>query len=80
MVICCLTKMLKKIVSVCYNDIRNLGRVGLKLSIYIPAKTQLVHSMVLSHIGYCNAIFYNLPAFLVRKLAEVLYAAVHFVF
>ena len=67
-----------KIVSIC-NNIINLGRIGSKLSIGLPLKTQLVHSMISSHLDYCNAIFYNLPAFLVRKLTKVLYAAVRFV-
>ena len=71
-------KHVNKIVSVCYNNIRNLGRIGSKLS--IPLKTQLVHSMILSHLDYCNAILYNLPAFLLRKLTKVLYAAVRFIF
>ena len=73
-------KHVSKIVSICYNDIyiRNLGRIGSKLSILL--KTQLVHSMILSHLYYCDAIFYNLPAFLVRKLTKLLYAAVCFVF
>ena len=57
--------------------IRNLGRIGLKLS--IPLNTQLVLSMILSHLDYYNAIFYNLPAFFERKLTKVLYAAVRFV-
>ena len=46
---------------------------------YIPLKTQLVHLMILSRLDCCNAIFYNLSAFLVRKLAKVLYAAQRFV-
>ena len=71
-------KHVNKIVPVCCNNIRNLGRIGSKLS--IPLKTQLVHSMILSHLDYCNAILYNLPAFLVRKLTKVLYAAVRFIF
>ena len=36
--------------------------------------------MILSHLDHFNAIFYNLPAFLERKLTKVLYAAVCFVF
>ena len=36
--------------------------------------------MILSHLDYCHAISYNLPALLVRKLTKVLYAAVRFVF
>ena len=35
---------------------------------------------MLSHIDYCNALFYNLPEFLLHKLAKVLYAAVRFIF
>ena len=64
-------KHVKKIVFICYN---NLARIGSKFS--VPLKMQLVHSMILSHLDYCNAIFYNLPAFLVQKLTKVLYAAV----
>ena len=71
-------KHVNNIVSVGYDNIRDLSRISSKLS--IPLKTQLVHSMILSHLDYCNAIFYNLPAFLVQKLTKVLYAAVHFVF
>ena len=41
-------KHVNKIVFVCYNNIRNRGRTGSKLS--IPLKTQLVHSMILSHL------------------------------
>ena len=71
-------KHVNKIVFVCCNNVRNLGRIGSKLS--IPLKTQLVHSMILSHLDYYIAIFYNLPAFLVQKLTKVLFAAVRFVF
>ena len=41
---------------------------------------QLVHSLILSHIDYCNALFYNLPEYLLHKLTKVLYSAVRFIF
>ena len=41
-------------------------------------KLQLIHSMILSHIDYCNALFYNLPETLMKQLTKVLYAAVRF--
>ena len=46
-----------KVVDICYSNIRNLGRIASKLSVQL--KIQLVHSMVLSHLDYCNAIFYG---------------------
>ena len=70
-------KHVNKIVSDSYNNIGNLGRIGSKLSILL--KTQLEHSIILSHLDYCNAIFYILPAFLERQLTKVVYAAVSFV-
>ena len=41
---------------------------------------QPVHSLMLSHIDYCNALFYNVPEYLLHKLTKVLYAAVRFIF
>ena len=36
--------------------------------------------MILSHIDYCNALFYNLPEYLLHKLTKILYSAVGFIF
>ena len=36
--------------------------------------------MILSHLDYCNALFYGLPDYLLNKLTKVLYATVHFAF
>ena len=58
--------------------LRNLGRIASKLT--KPLKIQLVHSLILSHIDYCNALFYNLPEYLLHKLTKVLYSAVRFIF
>ena len=43
-------------------------------------KIQLVHSMILSHLDYCNALFYGLPDYLLHKLNKVSYAAAHFIY
>ena len=71
-------KHVHKVVSTCYANLRNLGRIASKLS--IDLKIQLVHSMILSHIDYCNAFFYDLPEMLLKKLTKVLYAGVRFIF
>ena len=65
-------------VSTCYANLRNLGRIASKLT--KPLKVQLVHFLILSHIDYCNALFYNLPEYLLHKLTKVLYSAVRFIF
>ena len=59
-------KHVHKVVCTCYANLRNLGRIASKLS--IDLKIQLVHSMILSLIDYCNALFYDLPEILLKKL------------
>ena len=73
-----LEKHINRVVSTCYANLRNLGRIASKL--IKPLKVQLVHSLILSHIDYCNALFYNLPEYLLHKLTKVLYSAVRFIF
>ena len=73
-----LKKHINRVVSTCYANSRNLGRIASKLT--KPLKVQLVHSLILSHIDYCNALFYNLPEYLLQKLTKVLYSAVRFIF
>ena len=60
--------------STCYANLRNLGRIASKLTKTL--KVQLVHSLILSHFYYCNALSYNLPKYLLPKLTKVLYVAV----
>ena len=48
-----------KVMSICYSNLRNLGKIASKLSVKL--KIQLVHSMMLCHLGYCNGLFYGLP-------------------
>ena len=67
-----------KVINVCHLNLRNLGRIGSKLSNKL--KLQLVHSMILSHLDYCNALYYNLPVYLLKKLSGVLHAVVRCIF
>ena len=71
-------KHIDKVIGVCYLNLPNMGRIALKLSRTL--KIQLIHSLILSHIDYCNALFYNLLEYLLHKLTKVLYSAVCFVF
>ena len=60
-----LEKHINIVVSTCYTNLHNLGRIVSKLT--KPLKVQLVHSLMLSHIDYCKALFYNLPEYLLHK-------------
>ena len=73
-----LSDHLNKVVSICYSNLRNLGKIASKLSVKL--KIQLVHSMILCHLDYCNALFYGLLDCMLRRLTKVLYAAVRFIF
>ena len=73
-----LRKHIDKVIGVCYFNLRNMGRIASKLSRTL--KIQLIHSLILSDIDHCNALFYNLLEYLLHKLTKVLYAAVRFVF
>ena len=73
-----LGKHVNRVVSTCYGNLRSLGRIASGLT--EPLEIQLIHSLMLSHVDYCNALFYNLPQCLLHKLTGVLYSAVGFVF
>ena len=73
-----LSDNLNRVESICYSNLRNLGKIASKLSAKL--KIQLVHSMILCHLNYCNALFYGLPVCMLRRLTKVLYAAVRFIF
>ena len=56
-----LEKHINRVVSACYANLRNLGRISSKLT--KPLKVPLVHSLILSHLDYRNVLFYNLPEY-----------------
>ena len=69
-----LEKNINRVVSrTCYANLCNLGRIASKLTKLM--KVQVVHSLILSSIDYCNAVFCNLPKDLLLKLTKVVYSA-----
>ena len=72
-----LEKHINRVVSTCYANLRTLGRLASKF--IKPLKVQLVHSLILSQIDNCNALFYS-SEYLLHKLTKVLYSAVRFIF
>ena len=62
----------------CHNNLRNLRRIGSKLS--FDLKVQLVHSMVHSVIDYCNGAYGGLSEANIKKLQKLQYAGVRFIF
>ena len=67
-----------KVVSICYSNLRNLGKITSQLSVKL--KIQLVHSTILCHLDYCIGLCHGLPECMLRGLTKVLYAAVRFIF
>ena len=59
-------------------NLRNLGRIGSKLSYEL--KVQLVNSCVLSFIDYCNATYGSLTEANLHKLQKIQNSAARFVF
>ena len=62
----------------CFMNLRNLQRIGSKLSHNL--KIQLVHSMVFSHLDYCNCVFGSLSEMNLNKLQKIQYSAVQFIY
>ena len=64
-----LEKYIIRAVSTCYVNLCNLGRIASKLTKTL--KVQLDRSLILSHVDYCNALFYELLEYLSHKLTKV---------
>ena len=62
----------------CFMNLRNLQRIGSKLTHNL--KVQLVHSMIFSHLDYCNAVFGSLSEANLNKLQKIQYSAVQFIY
>ena len=62
----------------CSMNLRNLQRIGSKLTHNL--KVQLVHSMIFSHLDYCNAVFASLSEANLNKLQKIQYSAVQFIY
>ena len=73
-----LNEQINKVAQKCYMNLRNIGRIGNKLS--HPLKVQLVHSMVLSILDMGNASYGGITASQLNSLQKVQNAATRFVF
>ena len=62
----------------CYINLRNISRIGSKL--HQKLKIQLVHSLILSHLDYCNSVIYGITDALLMQLQKVQNAAARFIF
>ena len=63
-----LEKHINRVVSICYANLHNCGRIASKLTKTL--KVQLVHFLILSHIDYCNALLrllYDILEYLLPK-------------
>ena len=73
-----LKKHISRVCKKAYGQIMNLGRIRTILSENL--KIMLVKTLVISQLDYNNAIYYNLPDYLINKLDRVLNAALRFIY
>ena len=73
-----LKEQLTAIAQKCNMNLRNLHRIGSKLS--KDLKIQLVHSCILSQLDYCNAVFGSLNESQIQILQKIQNSAVRFIF
>ena len=69
---------INSVVRVCQYHIRNLYAVRKFLD--HQSLVTLVHSLVLSHVDYCNVLYIGLPVYLLRKLQSILNRAARLIF
>ena len=73
-----LDEQITKVTQKCYINLRNIGRLGSKLSFAL--KVQLVHSMVLSILDMGNASYGGITSGQLNRLQKVQNSAVRFIF
>ena len=62
-----------------YYLLRNLWRISAKLN-DVSLRIQIVQSCILSHIDYCNSLFYDLPNESIKKLQRLMNASIRFIY
>ena len=72
-----LDTQLDHVSNIAYNNLRNLGRIGSKLTHNL--KIQLVHSLIHSILDYCNSTFGALTEIQIRKLQMIQNAGARFI-
>ena len=73
-----LDSQIKRVSKTCYENLRKLGRIGLKLS--KDLKIQLVHPCIHSFMDNYNATYFTLSHIQLQKLQKIQNAAVKFIF
>ena len=73
-----LSHQVNAITQKCFMNLRDLKRIGSKLT--HDLKIQLVHSLIFSHLDYCNSVFGGLSEANLNKLQKVQYNAVRFIY
>ena len=73
-----LNAQVKNVTKLCYLNLRNISRIGSKLPKSL--KIQLVHGCIHSILDYCNATYFGLSRFQLKKLQCIQNAAVRFIF
>ena len=73
-----LNAQVKNVIKLCYLNLRNISRIGSKLPKSL--KIQLVHGCIHSILDYCNATYFGLSRFQLKKLQCIQNAAVRFIF
>ena len=70
-------EQVKAICKSCYGTIRILKKI--KNFVDFKLRKQLVESLVLSKLNYCDTVFYPLPDFLLKRLQRLQFAAASFI-
>ena len=73
-----MSAFITSIIQACNLQIRNLWFIASKLSLNL--KIQLVHSLVLSKLDYCNSILYGISSKDLQRLQKIQNSAVRFIF
>ena len=69
---------ISKVCNYGYFILGNLWRISSKLK-YTRIKTQIVHSCIISHIDYCNTLYFDLPKQDIQRLQVLMNSAVRFI-
>ena len=69
---------IKNLSKTCYLNLRNICRIGSKLSKSL--KIQLVHGCIHSHLDFCNAVYFGLTKYQLKKLQRIQNSAVCFIY
>jgi hypothetical protein len=70
---------INKVCQVGFYSLRNLWKISSKIN-DVSLKIQLVQSLILTHIDYCNSLYVCLPNNQIKKLQRLMNASIRFIF